>query len=239
MKKKIIIGIISIITITVSIFGINLVLKNKSPIISYNENVVISENNNEQTSEYSLKTIILKTDELKETYGAINVEPKLANYYILKYESEEQTQIAYENFKKNDWVQNVELDQIVTAQGTICSTLKLTGDKYSLMYTNSSGNIVRAWGTMCMGLNNTEELLNSKTNASDVVVAVIDTGLDVNNSGVQKNIGRIDTRYYNVLTKTNSISDEDTEVRAWNTCIKYSNGWYINKCKNFEYMCLG
>ena len=73
-----------------------------------------------------------------------------------------------------------------------------------------SGISMQSWGIFTMGLDKMQEIINNSTTKNDIVVAVIDTGFDLENE-IFKNHNlqsRIDSRYINIIDNSKSIGDD-------------------------------
>ena len=69
---------------------------------------------------------------------------------------------------------------------------------------------MQSWGIFTMGLDKMQEIINNSTTKNDIVVAVIDTGFDLENE-IFKNHNlqsRIDSRYINIIDNSKSIGDD-------------------------------
>ena len=81
--------------------------------------VNLNRNNNIESSlekqeevDFKTKSLLLKTTyEIEDTYGAIRIEELMENMYVLEYETEEETQRAYQELKKNDKIEYIVPDQ--------------------------------------------------------------------------------------------------------------------------------
>ena len=201
-KKRIILSII-IITV-IAIIGTG---------IAY---FVVSNNNNENDEikkediDFSSKRLVVTTnnnEELTETYNAKSARQSYNGSYILKFETEEDTRNAYGKLKNNSQVSDVVVDVNIEINEI---------DSMLISYQYGS-EIIESWGLYTMGLDETQAALNEKTSNEEIVVAVIDSGFDLNLDIVQNNFSdRIDNRYINITDNSKDISDnckmEDPET---------------------------
>ena len=159
----------------------------------------------EEKLDFSAKRLIVVTDvELKETYNATNVNKTNSGKYVLKYATEEDTKKAYESLKQDETIQSVNIDINVKLQEV---------EPLFITYT-SNGLNANSWGLFTMGLDKTQNLINNSTSKNDVIVAVIDTGFDIENEYItSNNLGdRIDSRYINIMDNSKDMTDESSQT---------------------------
>ena len=125
---------------------------------------------------YQTCRILLYADSLVDDYGASKVM-YLENYaeYILQYDTEEQTQLAYEALSAQYGSENCQLDQILSSSMLL--------DTENQNEEESTPAPCDSWGAHYMGL---DEMKSQTTqynlDSRSVTVAVIDTGIDKNHS---------------------------------------------------------
>ena len=125
---------------------------------------------------YQTCRILLYADSLVDDYGASKVM-YLESYaeYILQYDTEEQTQLAYEALSAQYGSENCQLDQILSSS-MLLDTENQNGEE-------STPAPCDSWGAHYMGL---DEMKSQTTqynlDSRSVTVAVIDTGIDKNHS---------------------------------------------------------
>lgn len=129
---------------------------------------------------YELKSIIVETklteEDLKGKYNASKIETLMegeadeTKLYLLTYKTEEDTKNAYEALQKDENFQSVDLNKKVT-----------TNERVEKIFQWNVGgeNPLTSWGGVTMGLDKTLETINKKTNNPEIIVAVIDSGLDM------------------------------------------------------------
>ena len=159
----------------------------------------------EENLDFSAKRLIVVTDvELKETYNATNVNKTNSGKYVLKYATEEDTKKAYESLKQDETIQSVDIDINVKLQEV---------EPLFITYT-SNGLNANSWGLFTMGLDKTQNLINNSTSKNDVIVAVIDSGFDLENEYItSNNLGeRIDSRYINAVDNSKDITDDSSHT---------------------------
>lgn len=125
---------------------------------------------------YQTCRIMVYADTLVDDYGASKVM-YLENYaeYILQYDTEEQTQLAYEALSAQYGSENCQLDQILSSNMLL--------DTENQNEEESTPAPCDSWGAHYMGL---DEMKSQTTqynlDSRSVTVAVIDTGIDKNHS---------------------------------------------------------
>ncbi len=108
------------------------------------------------TKPYQTKRLIVKSaeDEL-ETHGAVKEISGFRDLHILQYETEEAARKAQEKLMLTDGVEYVEPDTVV-----------------------STAEVHKSWGTDYIGADTYNAYLQESTGLEEVVVAVVDTGVD-------------------------------------------------------------
>ena len=133
--------------------------------------------------------IITSKKKLEDTYGASKVIEAPNHQYFLQYDSEEEKNNALEKFNSDN--SNIDVSE----------NLIRTIDEDTVLV--SSYN---SWGVEAMGIDTLLEKLENKE-LNDVVVAIIDTGLDVDLFNTYYP-GRL-AGTYNVLENNNEMYDND------------------------------
>ena len=197
-SKQIKITILIILIIALTAGGVVWFINSRS---NNENNIPIQEEN----LDFSAKRLIVVTDvELKETYNATNANKTNSGKYVLKYATEEDTKKAYESLKQDETIQSVDIDINVKLQEV---------EPLFITYT-SNGLNANSWGLFTMGLDKTQNLINNSTSKNDVIVAVIDTGFDIENEYItSNNLGdRIDSRYINIMDNSKDMTDESSQT---------------------------
>ena len=191
MKKsfKKFIEVLVIVAIICSIFIVEEKIfkpKNKDELINisdlsetfmenYFEELSIIEDNNKENM-----LIVTSLNEISDNYEAINVIKAPNNQYILQYESEDAKNKALDKFKIDDTIIGVDENEMVT---------------FDESYYNS-------WGIEEMALNNAINIAD-ENNLSEVRVAIIDTGCDVD---------LVNKYYPNKIIETYNVLEDSTEI---------------------------
>jgi subtilisin family serine protease len=140
------------------------------------------------TAPYQTMRIVVTADSLSDDFGAVEVlEYHAYDQYVLQFSTEEATQEAYEQLLAEYGEENCYVDEVISAEDVLCDV----------------GNCT-SWGVSYMGM---DTLKVSYASGSPVVVAVIDTGIDPDNSFFE---GRIHSGSRNLADSDPSdYSDED------------------------------
>lgn len=137
---------------------------------------VESEENGEIIIDYETSTnrLIVSTDsneDLSLNYGAVAKIEGYNNWHIFQYKSYEEAAQAYDAFSQLSEVNYVEFDQLIESVDTEIETL------------SSTSYVPLSWGAERVKSTTTREALEtSKRDFTPMVVAVIDTGVDITHS---------------------------------------------------------
>lgn len=131
---------------------------------------------------YSLRRIILYTDEVPETYGATTVICyDKYDYYVLGYDTEEATKQAYEKLQEEYEPDKCMLDQVIYSEDVLAD---LDSNSYAAqrnvdaMLAASETYKAVSWGTRYMGMDRLKAEVSEYKLDAKVNVAVIDTGVN-------------------------------------------------------------
>ena len=115
--------------------------------------------------------VVITDKELTDNYNAKSVNKTNSGKYILKYETEEETKKHMKSLKQDSNIQNVNIDINIQLQEVepMYITYTVKWNKHAIL------------GIFTMGLNKMQEIINNSTTKNDIVVAVIDTGFDLEN----------------------------------------------------------
>ena len=132
--------------------------------------------------------IVTSLEPLEKTFGAKNVINAANNQYFLEFASAEEKELAYNQLNS--------LPNLTVAK----NTLRTYYDE-----PQSKGGY-NSWGIEKMGLDHAKELVESYPGKSDVLVTILDTGLDVNlfNQNYQGKLAGT----FNVQANNTNVKDE-------------------------------
>lgn len=133
---------------------------------------------------YSLRRIILYTDEVPETYGATTVICyDKYDYYVLGYDTEEATKQAYEKLQEEYEPDKCMLDQVIYSEDVLADS-DLDSNSYAAqrnvdaMLAASETYKAVSWGTRYMGMDRLKAEVSEYKLDAKVNVAVIDSGVN-------------------------------------------------------------
>lgn len=126
----------------------------------------------------STNRLIVSTDsnqDLSRNYGAISKIEGYNNWHIFQYRTYEEASLAYEAFSQTDGVNFVEFDELIEF------------DDFEVEPANSGEYEALSWGAnYVQSVTANEAILSSGMELPEVVVAVIDTGVDSTHSFFNK-----------------------------------------------------
>ncbi|MDO5547794.1 MAG: S8 family serine peptidase [Eubacteriales bacterium] len=149
---------------------------------------------------YQTCRIVIYANQIEESYGASRVM-YLENYgeYILQYDTEEQTQLAYEALLPQYGSENCFLDEVLSSN-MLLDTSSTT--KTSAAATKA---VCYSWGAEYMGLDVLQSQVESYgLSKKSVTVAIIDTGIDKSHSFFT---GRTISGYNFLISKNRSATN--------------------------------
>ena len=145
---------------------------------------------------YQTKRLIIKSSTSLDKQGAIQYAEGYNGLHIFQYTTEEETINAYNYYNNLDYVEYVEVDSIITStsieEDTIVSSVQ---DSFS--YTS--------WGADSIGAKDySNYLINNigSNNLPELVVAVLDSGLDSDHAWFQNRISNGGTNYSSSTSST-------------------------------------
>lgn len=195
MKKKRFICFY-VMLVAILVFCLFSFFKTEKKEIAYNDLINISdlpeefmqdyfegmENLQEEDKDKDNILIVTSTEKIKNTYGATDIVEAPNHQYILQYDSKEKKEEALKKLKTEDSILNAEENIVYKVEET----------EYN------------SWGINSMALDTAIEIANEK-DLDEVVVAVLDTGCDVDLANKYYN-GKI-KETYNVLSESTDIED--------------------------------
>ena len=150
------------------------------------------------TEPYQLKRLMVKTKDgkVKNTYGATSVINVSNNKTVLQYDSKEETKYAAQQFKKDSSV-------IYCAQDSILSLSEYETTKTSAQSAEEREYL--SWGTTKVGADYYMSTLPDADELPEIVVAVIDTGVEMDHPFLD---GRIKEGGYDFFEGDDDPTDE-------------------------------
>ncbi|MBE6801803.1 MAG: hypothetical protein E7530_02835 [Ruminococcaceae bacterium] len=117
--------------------------------------------------------LIVQSDKPIDTYNAIDVVSGFFNFYILQFENEKDTNCAYEQYKNNPDIISVEYD--ISYDAVLGTTSSETVENKEFTYEDYKNG----WYLEATGMDLVLEKYKNQ-NLPKVIVAVVDTGVDLN-----------------------------------------------------------
>lgn len=124
--------------------------------------------------------LIVQSDKPIETYDAIEVVSGFFNFYILQFENETDTNYAYEQYSNDKDIISVEYD---VSYDAITLTTEETTSNTELTYEDYENG----WYLEATGIDKVLEKYENE-NLPEVIVAVVDSGVDLNNEYLKDRI---------------------------------------------------
>ena len=157
-----------------------------------------SSNNSASNSTFALKRLIVLGD-IDYYYGAKEVISGYKDYNILSFDSEAQTAYAYNQLSKNDNI-TVIIDQEIHTSDYADNDY-VYGSNYS-------------WGAKAMNVGGIYDYLQTNGTSEDIVVAVLDTGINVNHTLfsdrlLEENGKVVGYNYYQAVNKEEYDFEDD------------------------------
>ena len=154
------------------------------------------------SNDFQTCRLIVKSTQPVDTSNAVAVASGYNDWYILQYDTEQATRDAYERFCNSDTIQYVDIDMVVQCE----STTDITEDSINnAALTAISGRTDHyTWGADHMGVDSYIDYLTETVgtdNLTDMVVAVLDTGIDTDHYFFE---GRLVGTGANYSSSTNS-----------------------------------
>ena len=150
----------------------------------------VDDNKTLLTKPYQTKRLIVKSKEKKiETYNAVQEVTGFNDLHILQYETEEAAREAREKLLLADSVDYAEPDLVV-----------------------STAEVHQSWGTDYIGADTYNQYLQENTNLDEVVVAVVDTGVDSEHTFLKDRIIPVNKNFVNSDLNSNDGHSHGTHV---------------------------
>jgi len=132
----------------------------------------ILENIDEEIEINYCPRLIVQSDKPIDTYNAVDVVSGFINFYIVQFENEKDTNYAYEQYKSNPDIISVEYD--ISYNAIVLNSVE-TAASSNLTYEDYK----KGWYLESTGMDRVLEKCNGQ-NLPEVVVAVVDSGVDLN-----------------------------------------------------------
>lgn len=149
-------------------------------------------------NKYQTKTIIVEADDIKEKVEGEEIINLQNGLYILNFYSEKLTKAMYNYYKDKNYIKKIFYDEVLINEPI--------NDISQTMYGETEVDLkgYHTLGTTSMGLDNYQKIINDNGNQSDVAIATIGYGININNEIFNN---RIDEKYYNFILKNKEIKE--------------------------------
>lgn len=129
--------------------------------------------------------IVTSKENIIDSYGAKQIIKSPNNQYMLIYDSKEKMEFAKYNLDNDEKILDIDNNNVYTisdveSHNTIDVTQKLKVNKFQLEENKSAvQSKYNSWGIESIGLDTASDIANKKQLSEEVVVAIIDTGCDL------------------------------------------------------------
>lgn len=142
---------------------------------------------------YALKRLIVKSNNDIDTLNAINYVSGFGNLHILQFATETDTESAYNYYSESETIEYVDIDLPIKTAETDLTTEGIN-DSFSF----------KSWGAKPLGITEYSNYLIDKYNTLDeVVVGVIDTGIDIDHPWFGNRIANGGKNFHNASNPYN------------------------------------
>jgi len=147
------------------------------------------------TNKYQTKKVMIQADIIEDDFGAKDVSHLQDDRYLLEYDTQKRTKVAYEYLNTVTSIKKVELDEVLY--------IKAINDESQTVYGEHQQEIKHnTYGIEAMGLLNFQNIIKENGNPSDVIVSTIGYGVCIENEYFK---GRINENYYNFIEDSKNI----------------------------------
>ena len=168
----------------------------------YDSNIEIESTKDGETvieSKISTNRLIVSTDSnnpLSRNYGAVSRIEGYNNWHIFQYKTYEEASLAYEAFSQSDTISFVEFDELIEFNDT------------EIGPSNNENYEPLSWGAeYVQSITANESIKDSEIELPEVVVAIIDTGVDSNHRYFNSDFGN--SRILNGNRSNDNIAYKD------------------------------
>ncbi len=148
---------------------------------------------------YQTKTILVEAEEIEDDFNAIDNQEIQKGLFVLKYDTEKKTRAAYQYLQTQPGINKVAIDEV-----SLISTINDESQTvYGEIKTNDKSD-TKVYGVNAMGLNNYKKIIKDNGNPSQVLIATIGYGANIQNEYFKN---KIDEDYFNFITKEDNKKD--------------------------------
>lgn len=161
---------------------------------------------NEGFSDTAFQTcrLIVKASKTPDNLNSIGMANGFKDWYIIQFETEEDTQAAYEEYLSEEYVLSVSPDMVVDL------SLDTENEGEPLEFdTDETPTRLDSWGSIITGLYDVKDYIDSHPEFDrEIVIGVVDTGVDTDNEFIKDRLIRT---YFN----SSSEGEEENEYQEY------------------------
>lgn len=175
--------------------------------LSYFSESSVSENEITDTTELDFQTcrLVVKSDKYPEKFNSVEIVSGYKDYYIIQFENEQDTQVAYEEYKNTSYITDVDIDSPVYLRN---EDVTLTSEEEP----HEVPKCLESWGGYVSGTYDVKKYIeDNNLGTREIVVGVLDTGVEIENEFLKDRIKRT---YYNT-TQIGDWNSEECEYDDW------------------------
>lgn len=164
----------------------------------------------ETDSEFETRRLIIKADEKPDRLNSIGMASGFEDYYIIQFSNQYDTEVAFDYYSQQESVVSVYPDEIVSLSDveSISTTIKET---------KAVPERLDSWGADAVGLYDLKNyILNNKISVNETVVAVIDSGVDLEHEFFK---GRLIETNFNSSGEGDENDESDTKGYGHGTMV--------------------
>ena len=150
-------------------------------------------------NEYQSKKIVIEANGIQNDFKANKIDTLQDGLFLLEYDTQKHTKMAFEYFKTVDWIKNIQLDTVWHIDNINDESQTVYGEK-----NNESDIKYNTYGIQAMGIDNYKSIINDNGSASEVIVATLGYGIRYENTYFKD---RIHDNYYNFIEDSKNINE--------------------------------
>ena len=149
--------------------------------------------------------LVVKSDKYPEKFNSVEIVSGYKDYYIIQFENEQDTQVAYEEYKNTSYITDVDIDSPVYLRN---GDVTLTSEEEP----HEVPKCLESWGGYVSGTYDVKNYIEENNlGTREIVVGVLDTGVEIENEFLKDRINRT---YYNT-TGIGNWNSEECEYDDW------------------------
>ncbi len=169
------------------------------------ENNTVVASDDDDTLDFSSCRLVVKSDKYPEKFNSVEIVSGYKDYHIIQFENEQDTQIAYEEYKDTSYITDVDVDSPVYLRN---GDVTLTSEEKI----DTVPDCLESWGGYASGTYDVKKYIeDNNLGTREIVVGVLDTGVEIENEFLKDRINRT---YYNA-TGIGDWNSEACEYDDW------------------------